>query len=34
LLLAVFVVTRHVWRQSTARPERAAKLAQLRAALK
>ena len=33
LLLAVFVVTRHFWRQSSARPERAAKLAQLRAAL-
>ena len=34
LLLAVFVVTRHAWRQSAARPEKAAKLAQLRAALK
>ena len=34
LLLAIFVVTRYIWRQSTARPERAAKLAQLRAALK
>jgi len=34
LLLAVFVVTRHSWRQSAARPEKAAKLAQLRAALK
>ena len=34
LLLAVFVVTRHFWRQSAARPEKAAKLAQLRAALK
>ena len=33
LLLAVFVVTRHFWRQSAARPEKAAKLAQLRAAL-
>lgn len=34
LLLAAFVVTRHFWRQSAARPEKAAKLAQLRAALK
>ena len=33
LLLAVFVVTRHFWRLNAARPERAAKLAQLRAAL-
>jgi len=33
LLLAAFVVTRHFWRQSAARPEKAAKLAQLRAAL-
>ncbi len=33
LLLAGFVVTRHFWRQSAARPEKAAKLAQLRAAL-
>ena len=33
LLLAAFVVTRHFWRQSLARPERAAKLAQLRAAM-
>ena len=33
LLLAIFVVTRHFWRQSAARPEKAAKLAQLRAAL-
>ncbi len=34
LLLAGFVVTRHFWRQGAARPERAAKLAQLRAALR
>ena len=33
LLLAVFVVTRHFWRLNAARPDRAAKLAQLRAAL-
>jgi len=33
LLLAGFVVTRHFWRQGAAQPERAAKLAQLRAAL-
>jgi uncharacterized protein involved in exopolysaccharide biosynthesis len=33
LLLATFVVTRHFWRQSAARPDKAAKLAQLRAAL-
>ena len=33
MLLAVFVVMRHFWRQSAARPERAAKLAELRAAL-
>ena len=33
LLLAGFVVSRHFWRQSLARPERAAKLAQLRSAL-
>ena len=33
LLLAAFVVTRHFWRMNAARPERAAKLAQLRAAL-
>jgi hypothetical protein len=33
LLLATFVVTRHFWRQSAAQPEKAAKLAQLRAAL-
>ena len=33
LLLSVFVVTRHFWRLNAARPERAAKLAQLRAAL-
>ena len=33
LLLAAFVVTRHFWRQSLTRPEKAAKLAQLRAAL-
>ena len=33
LLLAAFVVMRHFWRQSLSRPERAAKLAQLRAAL-
>jgi len=33
LLLAVLVVTRHFWRQSAAQPEKAAKLAQLRAAL-
>jgi len=32
-ILAGFVVTRHLWRQSAARPEKAAKLAQLRAAL-
>ncbi len=34
LLLAAFVFIRHFWRQSAARPEKAAKLAQLRAALK
>jgi len=34
LLLAAFVVTRHFWRQSAARPEKEAKLAQLRAVLK
>ena len=34
LVLAVFVVMRHFWRQSAARPEKAAKLAQLRAAMK
>jgi uncharacterized protein involved in exopolysaccharide biosynthesis len=33
LLLAVFLVTRHFWRQGAAQPEKAAKLAQLRAAL-
>lgn len=33
LMLAVFVVVRHFWRQSAARPERAAKLAELRAAM-
>jgi uncharacterized protein involved in exopolysaccharide biosynthesis len=33
LLLSAFVIVRHFWRQSAARPERAAKLAQLRAAL-
>ena len=33
LLLAAFVVTRHFWRLSLTRPEKAAKLAQLRAAL-
>ena len=33
LMLAGFVVVRHFWRQNAARPERAAKLAQLRAAL-
>ena len=33
LLLAAFVVTRHFWRQSLTRPDKAAKLAQLRAAL-
>ena len=33
MLLAAFVVMRHFWRQSAARPEKAAKLAQLRAAL-
>ncbi len=33
LLLAAFVVTRHFWRLNSARPDRAAKLAQLRAAL-
>ena len=33
LLLAIFVITRHFWRLSLARPERAAKLAQLRGAL-
>ncbi len=34
ILLAFIVVTRHVWRLSLARPERSAKLAQLRTALK
>ena len=33
LVLAAFVVMRHFWRQGAARPEKAAKLAQLRAAL-
>ena len=33
LLLAAFVVMRHFWRQSLTRPEKAAKLAHLRAAL-
>jgi uncharacterized protein involved in exopolysaccharide biosynthesis len=33
LLLAAFVLTRYFWRQSAAQPEKAAKLAQLRAAL-
>lgn len=33
LALCVFVVMRHFWRQSAARPENAVKLAQLRAAL-
>ena len=33
MLLAAFVVMRHFWRQSATRPEKAAKLAQLRAAL-
>jgi uncharacterized protein involved in exopolysaccharide biosynthesis len=33
ILLATYLVMRHFWRQSAARPERAAKLAQLRAAL-
>jgi hypothetical protein len=33
LFLSALVVVRHFWRQSAARPERAAKLAQLRAAL-
>lgn len=33
LVLSMFVVMRHFWRQGAARPEKAAKLAQLRAAL-
>lgn len=33
LVLCVFVVMRHFWRQSAARPENAVKIAQLRAAL-
>jgi len=34
MLLTAFVVTRHFWRQSAARPETASKLAQIRAALR
>ncbi len=33
LLIAAFVVMRHFWRQSLTRPDKAAKVAQLRAAL-
>jgi type II secretory pathway component PulJ len=33
LLLATFVVMRHIWRQSAARPENAARLAGFRAAM-
>ena len=34
LMLAAFVVVRHFWRLNAARPDRAAKIAQLRAAMR